>query len=147
MAFVTYGVTCCNYSLIISLHPIFPGRAKIHQLIIIWSNIHTSLLSVRHTVHWSAPPKPAVSNSYKVPYTPLVHVGRLPRLVAWPSTLADMKRSNSAPMIPEMIETVELKPPTVNSLFSRRGLSTSNVSLPGDIVRPELSPRRQVSSD
>ena len=58
-----------------------------------------------------------------------------------------MKRSNSAPMIPEMIEAVELKPPTVNSLFSRRGLSTSNVSLPGDIARPELSPRRQVSAD
>ena len=76
-------------------------------------------------------------------YSPLVvQVGQLPSVSLLRG--GDMKRSNSAPMIPEMLEAVELKPPLVNSLFSRRGLSTSNVSLPGDIVRPELSPHRQV---
>jgi len=54
------------------------------------------------------------------------------------SPLLAMKRSNSAPMIPDL----EPLPP---SLQIRRGLSTSNVSLPGDIARPEISPRRPVS--
>lgn len=53
-----------------------------------------------------------------------------------------MKRSNSAPMIPDLEDLNKPLPP---SLQSRRGLSTSNVSLPGDFARPEFSPRKPVS--
>ena len=60
-----------------------------------------------------------------------------------------MKRSSSAPSVAKLPQ--ELKPvtiPTSNlSVMSRSGLSASNISLPGDYIRPapELSPKRQVS--
>lgn len=57
-----------------------------------------------------------------------------------------MKRSSSAPNVPELLAKSELKPvvQTNLGLINKRGLSSSNISLPGDIARPELSPRRQV---
>ena len=56
-----------------------------------------------------------------------------------------MKRSTSAPMIPELLE--QQKSPLVGvSLQHRRGISTSNVSLPCDFaMKVEISPRRQVT--
>lgn len=87
-----------------------------------------------------------------------------------PLTFAAMKRSSSAPMIPEMVKEAIMKPSGMAgvgaggssqpsggqgagaaslSLQRRRGLSGSNVSLPGELARapfsgPEFSPRRQV---
>ena len=53
-----------------------------------------------------------------------------------------MKRSSSAPMIPELLDP---KPSHLHaSLQSRRGLSASNMSLPGDYGKLEFSPRKQV---
>ena len=65
----------------------------------------------------------------------------------------EMKRSNSVPELAGL----RLKPPpplvtsstssSATNLQGKRGLSTSNVSLPGDFARPEYSPRRQQVSN
>ncbi len=60
-----------------------------------------------------------------------------------------MKRSSSAPNVAKLSQ--ELKPVTIQTtnlrVMNKTGLSASNISLPGDSIRPppELSPKRQVS--
>lgn len=63
-----------------------------------------------------------------------------------------MKRSNSAPLIPDLIQQAEdvkqPPPPTSSNLLFRRGMSTSNVCLPTEVTIKTKnigsSPRKQV---
>ncbi|XP_064394138.1 uncharacterized protein LOC135341492 isoform X3 [Halichondria panicea] len=60
-----------------------------------------------------------------------------------------MKRSSSAPNVAKLSQ--ELKPVTIQTtnlrVMNKTGLSASNISLPGDSIRPppELSPKRQLA--